>query len=48
MLIDFNRINFRNEIIVIYLIKKVINSIYYRFSKYVIKIDIDDIISFKD
>lgn len=48
MLINFNRIDFFDEVIVIYLMKEVFDSIFYWSFECVIKIDIDDVAIFKN
>ena len=48
MLVDFNRVNFLNKVVIIYLIKEVLNSILYRSFKSIIEIDIDDIAISRD
>ena len=48
MPVGFDGTNFLNGVVVIYPIKKILNSTYYRPSKYIIRIDIDDIIIPRD
>lgn len=48
MLINLDRIDFLNEIVITHSMKKVFNSIYHRSFKCVIKINIDDVAIFKD
>ena len=43
MLVDLDRTNFLNEVVVAYSIKKVLDSTYYRPFKYVRRIDIDSV-----
>ena len=48
MLVDLNRTNFLNEVIIIYLIKEILNLTLYRSFKCVIEINIDDIVISRD
>ena len=48
MLVDLNRANFLNRVVIIYLMKKILNSIFYRSFECVIEIDIDDIVISRD
>jgi len=47
MLIDLDRINFLNKVIVTQLMKKILNSTLYKFLKCVVRIDINDLAIFK-
>ena len=48
MLIGFDRTNFLDGVVIIYLIKKVLDSTLYRPFEYVIEIDVDDIAISRD
>ena len=48
MLVDLDRTNFLNEVVITYSIKKVLDSTFYRPFESVIRIDIDDIAISRD
>ena len=48
MPVGLNRTDFLDGVVVVYLIKKVLDSIYYQPSKYVIRIDINGIAISRD